>query len=96
MRRMVTGSLALSVGLTSVVLVVPVLSNPLAAQAHPVETASTELRLGDLDAPAAGVQRRTALPAGVGLAPDAAARWNAAVVARALPRAGAAASGARA
>jgi hypothetical protein len=89
---MVTGSLALSVGLTSVVLVVPVLSNPLAAKAHPVEASSTELRLGDLDRPAAGVERRAALPA-AGLAPDAAARWSAAA---AGARAGAAASGARA
>jgi hypothetical protein len=92
---MVTGSLALSVGLTSVVLAVPVLSNPLAAKAHPVDTASTELRLGDLDAPAAGVVRRAGLPAGVGLAPDAAARWSATAPGRAATaptRAGAAAT----
>jgi hypothetical protein len=73
---MVTGSLALSVGLTSLVLVAPVLSNPLAAKAHPVDTSSTELRLGDLAAPAAGVRRSAGLPAGAALAPDAAARWT--------------------
>lgn len=73
MRRMVTGSLALSVGLTSVVLVLPVLSNPLAASPHPVEARTSELRLGNLDAPASGVTRKAGLLRGATLAPDTAA-----------------------
>ena len=77
MRRMITGSLALSVGLTSAVLVVPVLSNPLAAKPHPVEAHTTELRLGDLASPATGVQARRGLPQGVALATDAAAQLSA-------------------
>jgi hypothetical protein len=77
MRRMITGSLALSVGLTSVVLVVPVLSNPLAAKPHPVDTHATELRLGDLAKPATGVKAQRGLPKGVTLATDAAARLRA-------------------
>jgi hypothetical protein len=78
MRRMITGSLALSVGLTSAVLVVPVLTGPLAAAAQPVATHASELRLGDVAAPADGVTQRSGLPAGIALAPDAAAQLNAA------------------
>jgi hypothetical protein len=74
MRRMITGSLALSVVLTSAVLVVPVLSNPLAAKPYPVDTRATELRLGNLASPAAGVKQQRGLPKGVTLATDAAAR----------------------
>jgi uncharacterized protein with LGFP repeats len=84
MRRMVTGSLALSVGLTSVVLVAPVLSNPLAAKAHPVEARTTELRLGDVDAPGAGVTRRAGLLQGITLAPDAAAKATAKAAAKSI------------
>ena len=83
MRRMVTGSLALSVGLTSVVLVAPVLSNPLAAQAHPVEARTSQLRLGDVDAPNAGVARKAGLLRGITLAPDAAAKAKSAAAMRA-------------
>jgi hypothetical protein len=83
MRRTITGSLLLSVALTSAVLVAPVLSSPLAAKPHPVEPTAATLRLGDVERPAAGVQRRSGLPAGAALAPSAAAPQRAASAATA-------------
>jgi hypothetical protein len=80
---MVTGSLALSIGMTSAVLVVPILSNPVAAKPYPVETHATALRLGDVDRPAAGVTRRSGLPAGATLGADVAAQLRGATSLRA-------------
>jgi hypothetical protein len=56
MRRLLTGSLVLSVGIVPVLLVQPVLPRLTAAKPHPVATSESSISLGDFASPAAGVR----------------------------------------